>query len=457
MKRTLVHTALTAGIAAGITFGLAGASLTSSDALAQDLPAWVDESNEIDLEVGGTRTSSAANIRSFSEGTRGIADIKLTTDSKQFVISGTRPGTTQLLLIDSAGRQTTYTINVFSKSPAIVRAELEQLLEGTPGLRVRRVGPRFFIEGGVGTAQEAGRIEKIAALYPEQVESLVTVGAGAAERGINLRVDFYFVQYRRTHEWGAGLDWPGTFGAGATLTADYDLVANEFSAAGVVSQVLPKLDLAAATGTAKILRHSTVITSNGTSATFDSGGEENFRTGTELNPGVTAFTYGAKVIVLPRFDPSTGRIDLSVKAEMADLGAPGGGTDLPSRTTSELDTAVRVELGQAFVLSGIRVKGHRTGRRGIPLLSDIPILGMLFGKHQAADEEMEGAIFVVPTTVESVPKPARELIESALKQYEEFDGDISKLKSFEHLPTAAATTSKPDAKPEPSPEPKPEN
>jgi pilus assembly protein CpaC len=427
----------------------ASASLTSFDTSAQELPAWVDETNEIDLEVGATHTVSAVGVRSFSEGVRGVADIKLTTDSKQFVISGKSPGTTQLLLIDSAGKQSTYTINVFPKSPAVVRAELEQLLEGTPGIRVRRVGPRFFIEGGVGTDQEAARIEKIASLYPEQVESLVTVGAGAAERGINLRVDFYFVQYRQTNEWGAGLDWPSTFGAGATVTGNWDSLTNQFSAAGVVSQVLPKLDLAAASGTAKILRHSTVITSNGNAANFDSGGEENFRTGGELNASITSISYGANVTVLPRLDPVTGHIDLSVKAEMADLGAPGTGTDLPSRTTSELDTAVRIELGQAFVLSGIRVKGQRTGRRGIPLLSDIPILGMLFGKHQAAEEEMEGAIFVVPTTVESVPKPARELIESALEQYEEFDGDVADVKAFSHFPAesgSTATSSSPAAK-----------
>ena len=70
----------------------------------------------------------------------------------------------------------------------MVRREITQLLGEMPGIRVRRVGSRFFIEGGVGTEGDAKRIEKIAGLYPGQVESLVVVGQGAVKPGAPVRV-----------------------------------------------------------------------------------------------------------------------------------------------------------------------------------------------------------------------------------------------------------------------------
>src|SRR5688500_19335992 len=46
--------------------------------------------------------------------------------------------------------------------------------------------------------------------------------------------------------------------------------------ASIVDQVLPGLDIAATHGWAKVLKHSTVVTSNGSEAKFESGGEQNY-------------------------------------------------------------------------------------------------------------------------------------------------------------------------------------
>lgn len=411
---------------------LAGAFAGVADAA--ETPAWSDEATELDLEIGGTRSLSAEGVRNFTEGVRGIADIKLTTDGKQFIISGREAGTTSLLLIRNDGSTRTWTINVFPRDPAVVRAELERLLDETPGLRLRRVGSRFFIEGGVGSEAEAKRLERIAALYPGQVESLVTVGVGAADRGANIRVDFYFVQYDRSSGWRAGLGWPAAFGVGATLDGGYDLTTGVVTAQGTVSQALPSLDLAAASGRAKILRQSTVITANGSAARFESGGEENFRIEGQLSSTIQAIPFGASVTVLPRLDLESGTIDLSVKAEIADLAEPQSGSDLPSRSLSKLDTAVRVKLGEAFVLSGIQLRSERAGRAGLPLLSDIPVLGLLFGRHHAEEKELEGAIFVIPTATETVPRPAEELVKTALREYAAFDGDLDEVAPLDALP-----------------------
>ena len=53
--------------------------------------AQLRQSEELNLSVGENKTISAAQVRSFSEGAKGIADVRLTPDSSQFVIVGQRP------------------------------------------------------------------------------------------------------------------------------------------------------------------------------------------------------------------------------------------------------------------------------------------------------------------------------------------------------------------------------
>src|SRR5688500_17210926 len=139
-----------------------------------------ERTEELNLSVGENQTIPATQVQSYSEGTRGVADVRLTPDGSQFVIVGSKPGSTTLLLIHKDGSQTHYVINVFQRGMALVERELVQLLEGTTGVRMRRVGARFFIEGGVSTEPELRRIAQIAALYPGQVEWLGVLGAAAA-------------------------------------------------------------------------------------------------------------------------------------------------------------------------------------------------------------------------------------------------------------------------------------
>jgi pilus assembly protein CpaC len=394
---------------------------------------------ELNLSVGENQTIPAENVQSYSEGTRGVADVRLVPDGSQFVIVGTKPGSTTLLLIHKDTTQTHYIINVFQRGMELVEREIGQLLAGTTGVRVRRVGARFFVEGGVSSEPELKRIQQIAALYPGQVESLVVLGGAAAERKLNIRVDFFFVQYDRSKSYAVGLAWPGRIG-NATVSANYNLLAGAVTSAqaSVVQQPLPSLDLASANGWAKVLKHSTVITSNGSEAKFNSGGEQNYLIATGFAAQLQQLAFGTYVTVLPRFDPTTGELEVKLAAEVMDLTpAFDPGANLPGRSISTLSTLVALKLGQSIVLSGIRTRSERHNIDGIPWLSEIPVIGALFGSHKNAWEEVEGAIFVVPSVIESVPKSARQIIDEALLQYEEFSGDMDEIKTWEQDPATA--------------------
>lgn len=414
-------------------------------ARAGDAPAAVlsQDAEELSIAVGENRTLSAHGVRSYSVGAPGVADVRLTPDGTQFVVVGEQPGSTTLLLIKKDNAQVNYTINVYPQPLERVKRELYELLSDTPGIRVRRVGARFFIEGGVSTEPELKRIEHIAALFPGQVDSLVVLGGAAAERKINVRIDFFFIQFDRTKTYQVGVAYPGRFGGPGIgeLGATYDFLGGAFTSAtaSVVNQPLPGLDLAAAKGWAKVLKHSTVITSNGSEAKFSSGGEQNYVVTSGLSASLTQIGFGTDVTVLPRFDPATRELEVRVDAEVADLTpAVATGTNLPGRSVSKLNTLVSLKLGQSIVLSGIRTHAERHSTSGLPLLSEIPVLGVLFGSHGNAAQELEGAVLLVPSVVESVPKGAREVLDEALEKYNAFSGDVSKTKTWDEAPAPGA-------------------
>lgn len=398
-----------------------------------------ESSEELSLAVGENRTISAVDVKSYSEGAPGIAEVKVTPGGQQFVVVGQKPGSTTLLLIKRDGKQVTWSINVFARPVAVVAAELGQLLGDTPGVRVRHVGSRFFIEGGVSSEAELERIRHVAGLYEGQVESLVVLGGMAADSKINIRLDFFFVQYNRNKFYQVGLSWPANIGGASVIesTFAYDFLAGamQTAQASVVNQPLPSLDLAARNGWAKVLKHATVITANGSEAEFSSGGAQNFSVAAGLTGTIQRINFGTTVKVLPRFDPQSREVQVTVGAEVADLIPPlSSATNLPGQNLSKLSTAAALKLGQSVVLSGIHTDSQRRTTAGIPGLSSIPVLGLLFGSLGVEREEVEGAVFIVPSVIENISERASELIDRTFGQYEAFDGDMREVSPFDEAP-----------------------
>jgi pilus assembly protein CpaC len=423
-------------------------SLWVAPQLAAAAPA--SETKELSLAVGENRTVSAESVRNYSEGTPGIAEVRVTPNGKQFIVVGKQPGSTTLLLFMNDNTEVIWNINVFARAVQSVEEELGKLLEGTKGVRVRRVGSRFFIEGGVSSPEDQARIQHIASLYNGQVESLVTVGGAAAERNINIRVDVYFVQYEKSKLRDIGLNWPSVYGGAAIKTRFvFDFLSKVASAATatIADHPLPSLDLASGSGYAKVLKHATVMTANGSQATFTSGGAQNFSVTQGLTAGIQRIPFGTKIIVLPRFEPSTNELEVQVNVDVADLTPSAASTNLPGESTSTLNTMVGLKLGESLVLSGIHTEAFRHQTTGLPWLSDIPILGLLFGSKADQSEEIKGAILVVPGVVESVPKQTDDLIRETLAEYKAFDGDLDDVSANERVPQIGKRAVRPGVSP----------
>lgn len=399
---------------------------------------------EISLAVGETKTLPAGGVKEYSEGVKGVVDVVPTPDGRTFVITGKKPGTTTLLLIKTDGSQTTFDISVANRNPQQVEREIQSLLEPFPGVRSRRVGSRIFLEGAVPTDSEYKRIQQIVTVYGGQVDSLVTVGV--AERKLLIRLDFFFVQYSRTSGYNLGVGWPANIG-GATAAGQpvvqssytYDFVSRttQTAQASVVNQPLPRLDIAARHGWAKVMKQSSVITANGNEATFQNGGESNFLVTGVGAAALVSVKFGTNVTVLPRYDSNSRDVEIKLNADVADLTPPSAANGPPGRLTTKLETNVTLKLGQALILSGIKTSTVTHDITGLPGLSEIPVIGLLFASHAQEKQDIEGAVFIVPSVVDTVPKSALELINNAMGNYREFSGEIEYLETFPKTPPSA--------------------
>jgi pilus assembly protein CpaC len=430
-----------------VLLGLTALAFTPAPARAQGREGTTAVNGEtITLAIGEAKTISAREVRNYSEGVQGVVDVKLTTDASQFVINGRHQGSTTLLLIKNDGAQITINIDVFVRSPDVVEHELAQLLDGLPSVRVRRVGAHIVMDGAVADDEELQRVRHIATLYPGEVDSLVSIGAPSPvvstgetqePQRFVVRIDFYFVQYDITSSYAVGIGWPASLG-GATITSTltYDFLDGiaHTATATLSNQPLPRLDIASTRGWAKVLKQATVITNNGVEAEFSNGGEQNFSVTTGLGVGIQRIQFGTEVTVLPKYVPQTHQIDIKLSADVSDLTAPGSGTTIPGRNTSKLTTNVSLKLGQSLVLSGIRRESTTHTVTGIPLLKDIPILGILFGSHADDTEQTEGAVFIVPSVLGVAQNYEKELVSSALATFKDFHGDVDKVKTFNREP-----------------------
>jgi pilus assembly protein CpaC len=325
----------------------------------------------LELEVGEQRVLSSEGVQSYSEGGKGIVDVRLTKDASQFVVVALREGTSTLLFLMTDGSERHYRITVTD-----------------PNAPKRRKGT-----------------------------------TGTVEARDNIRLDFYFVQLNRSSGYQIGLGWPGS--VAPSMSASMDLTRGTLdSATAVVSnQALPRLDMGQSSGWAKVLRQAAVVTANGEKAAFGGGGEVNVAIKSAMTTGIQKIPYGSQIEVEPQYDSTSGRIELRLHADVSELEGDQG-TGVPGRTTATLETIVNLELGQSLVLGGLTAKSERASKTGLPVLSQLPIIGALFGSHAHSEAETENVVIIVPSVVDAISMQDRERLTQALRRYVDYSGDM---------------------------------
>jgi general secretion pathway protein D len=219
-----------------------------------------------------------------------------------------------------------------------------------------------------------------------------------------------------------------TFGVAATLQArgagphlttgsingTSGLVTNTFAFVGNSRELLLALDTLRQKTKVKILEAPAVLALDGTQASIVVGGEVPYPTGSYI-PGVSGGTVtnvqyretGVTLLVVPRISGS-GTVTLAVAQEVSAPGASGASDLGPTFTKSSVSTTLAVQDGETVAIAGLIRDNTNTFRSGVPLLSDIPVVGALFGRTNRSANRTELLILITPHVIKT-PERFQEL------------------------------------------------
>lgn len=163
-------------------------------------------------------------------------------------------------------------------------------------------------------------------------------------------------------------------------------------------------------GDAKILSKPRIAVVNNEEAVVMVGERQAYVTGTTSQSGESTITsdsvefvdVGVKLRVVPTINRD-GYITMKIKPEISsviDTLITGSEDEprsiIPIIATSEAETTVKVKDGTTIMIAGLRRNINSRDTLGIPYLSKIPVVGMLFQNRDSRQRQTEIIVFLTP-------------------------------------------------------------
>jgi general secretion pathway protein D len=129
-------------------------------------------------------------------------------------------------------------------------------------------------------------------------------------------------------------------------------------------------------------------------------------TGTTVGSGiVTSNQYvdtGIQLAVTPRVNAG-GQITLDLSVELSSVAdstqIPGAVPNTPAFNKTTAQSVVTVHSGQTILLGGLIEETAGKGSSGLPFISQIPVVGALFGEQTKQDNRQELVMLITPTLI----------------------------------------------------------
>jgi general secretion pathway protein D len=243
-----------------------------------------------------------------------------------------------------------------------------------------------------------------------QIEMLLAT-VDLAEPEVMLAVEVLEVASDRLDE--LGLNWPTSIGFGIPGAASLvELGANGFR--GLVANPAISAALRGKTGTTNLLANPTIRARNREKAKVQIGEKLPVFTSTAATvnvPGSTAVNYldvGLKLDVEPSVQLD-GEVTIKVALEVTNLlrEVAGPNASLAYQVGTRLTTtSLRLKDGQTQVLAGLINNQDRQNATGLPGLSEMPLLGRLFGVRRDERSKTEIVMLITPRIVRNLQLPA---------------------------------------------------
>ena len=314
------------------------------------------------------------------------------------------PGVTQVNLWDENDRIYSIDVIVYADTRELSMILAEEFPNAA--IKVKPISTGVLISGFVDQPEHVSTIVEIANEYYPRVMTNMQVG-GVHQVLLHIKV----MEVSRTKLRALGFDWTQVSGANVIRVMGAGVVdaigaaasnggALTFNVIDGGNSFTGLLEAMRRDNLAKILAEPTLVTLSGRPATFQSGGEVPVITGGGLGvpPNTEYKEYGTKIDFVP-IVLGNGLIRLEVRPEISEVDPSRSQGSVPAFRTRKVDTAVELMAGQTLAIAGLIQTRIESRRVGIPWLSELPYLGMMFRRVVEERNEVELLIMVTPELV----------------------------------------------------------
>ncbi len=337
--------------------------------------------------------------------------------ANQVQIAAKKPGVTQINLWDEDDQVYTVDLMIYGDVRELEHA-LKRLFPES-SLKVIRLTNSLVLEGFVERPEAVSPIVRLAEDYAPKIVNNITVG-GVQQILLKVKV----MEVSRTKLRNLGVDWAQSSGTDFVTSGVSGLLSAVSVSGGVVEHTrsakstfaafvadgddafLGVLEALQENKVAKVLADPTITAVSGRPAHFNVGGEVPIPIPQGLNQVAIEYKkFGTQVDFVP-IVLGNGNIRLEVRPRVSELdesrGEVVGGFNVPGFTTREVDTAVELKAGQTLALAGLVQTRIEAQERGLPFLSDLPIVGAGFRSVREQVNEIELLILVTPEFVDGM-------------------------------------------------------
>lgn len=160
-----------------------------------------------------------------------------------------------------------------------------------------------------------------------------------------------------------------------------------------------KLKLLQESGSAQVLSNPKLLTKSGAKAKFLVGGEFPIAVSGVSGGNVEWKEYGIITEILPKILEDN-KIDLVIETELSRLDWANAVQGLPNIAKRQARSSVILKNQQTIVIAGLIENYKDKKSSGVPILSDIPLLGTLFKNTKTINNKTNVLIFVTPKIIE---------------------------------------------------------
>jgi pilus assembly protein CpaC len=332
---------------------------------------------------------------------------------REILIDGKAPGTISLIVWGGAARKQ-YDL-VVDPGVAALQQQFQNLFPGED-IRVDVTEEALVLSGNASSNAVMLRAGEIATASSSKLKiiNLLQLPGGSESQQVMLQVRFAEVNRRAVSELGVSLFVNRTGWAGRSTTQQFaapdfeegDLTFTDFlnlfffsrdEGVGAVVRALKSR------GFFQSLAEPNLIAYNGQEASFLAGGEFPVPVvqGNSGSVSVLFKEFGIRLTFRPTIAGDV--IRLKVRPEVSSLDFNNGitlsGFRIPALITRRAETDVELRDGQSFAIAGLLNNISQEDAAGIPLLSNLPIIGNLFKSRADRAERTELMVLITPRLV----------------------------------------------------------